>query len=886
MENPARVVPNLDHTLSAESVIKQLELSGVNLGDNPQATIESFVEAGLLPKSNNGYFPSWVVQRIIAIQDQLAEGKTTEELKQEIAKERRKFLSQATDLNSMVRVYQKFSSNSFFTFFTSLGVLILLSGLITLSIFDPKNPVLVAGENTVGAAVVAGKNAARIAVAPLGQTMVTIIKASKPEDTKSSDPLGLTNIEKEKLIIPENILQLDGSGNLNIGKGGIFAESFKGSGENITNIQAGEIVGVLGFSKLPWTEISSNFLAGSGLAISLDATTNGITFANTDLGSSQFIFKNIAVSSQSSIISDLNNDSLTIVAGSNITLTTDANTDTLTISASGGSTNADTLDSIDSTAFAVLLDNETIGGNWTFNSTNARPILIQPAFWPGTSTSMFEVRNEFAGTEFLVDYEGDVTAGDITGVIINATSGLRTSGSVRLDAFGALWNITTISASSTVDIGGATTITDDLTIGDGVTLGDQLTVRSSGVSSAISTTKDSNRILLQGTYWDGGASQTVEMQIMNNVLDTTPTHSISFLRGPGVEIARFESDGDAVIYGDLQVIGGDILSSASQLIIQAAGANADVVVQGGLCIRNATACPDVAAGGLQVDTAGSVGDDPGDVFDIAEYYPASEDVQPGDVLTIDANSAKTVKKSTHAYDSKLIGIVSTSPAVVIEENFFSVGAGISQFYSRKPYVALVGRVPTKVSTENGAIQPGDNLTSSSTPGVAMKATQSGPTIGKALESFTCDKDGPCQGKVMVFVSTGYSINFNETPTYTLQNNSNYITDFISKTGEAVFSKVNATIANFSKLIFGELVVQKSAKSAGQSTLLGGQNEIFIQSDKVRSDSLINLTPDSEPDGVLYVKEKRTGEGFVVGVRRIDQTSAKEIKFSWFILNQE
>ena len=76
--------------------------------------------------------------------------------------------------------------------------------------------------------------------------------------------------------------------------------------------------------------------AGTGINI-----TNGsgsITITNTDLGSSQNIFKNIAVSGQDTIVADSNDDTLTFAAGSNITITTDATTDTITISssASGG----------------------------------------------------------------------------------------------------------------------------------------------------------------------------------------------------------------------------------------------------------------------------------------------------------------------------------------------------------------------------------------------------------------------------------------------------------------------------------------------------------------------------------------------------------------------
>jgi hypothetical protein len=49
-------------------------------------------------------------------------------------------------------------------------------------------------------------------------------------------------------------------------------------------------------------------------------------------------------------------------------------------------------------------------------------------------------------------------------------------------------------------------------------------------------------------------------------------------------------------------------------------------------------------------------------------------------------------------------------------------------------LAVVGVVPVKVSAENGAIQPGDLLTTSATPGHAMRADHfvGGAIIGKAL----------------------------------------------------------------------------------------------------------------------------------------------------------
>lgn len=75
-----------------------------------------------------------------------------------------------------------------------------------------------------------------------------------------------------------------------------------------------------------------NVNAGSGIGV---AYSNGTaTVTNTDKGSSQNIFKNIAVAGQSTVVADTNDDTLTLVAGNSITITTDAATDAITIASS------------------------------------------------------------------------------------------------------------------------------------------------------------------------------------------------------------------------------------------------------------------------------------------------------------------------------------------------------------------------------------------------------------------------------------------------------------------------------------------------------------------------------------------------------------------------
>ncbi|MEK7059291.1 MAG: hypothetical protein AAB971_00860, partial [Patescibacteria group bacterium] len=131
-----------------------------------------------------------------------------------------------------------------------------------------------------------------------------------------------------------------------------------------------------------------------------------------------------------------------------------------------------------------------------------------------------------------------------------------------------------------------------------------------------------------------------------------------------------------------------------------------------------------------------------DTADFAEWIPYAGSVapQPGEVLSLDSGGNAVITSSV-PYDRHLVGVVSSSPYDV---------AGADDGHS--VILALTGRVPVKVSLENGPIQAGDSLTSSSTPGVAMKATKAGKIIGTAMNGY----DGTQQDAlVMVQLGTGF-----------------------------------------------------------------------------------------------------------------------------------
>lgn len=143
--------------------------------------------------------------------------------------------------------------------------------------------------------------------------------------------------------------------------------------------------------------------------------------------------------------------------------------------------------------------------------------------------------------------------------------------------------------------------------------------------------------------------------------------------------------------------------------------------------------------------------------DLAENFETSEEVEVGDLVVIDKDNHLKLKKSTSPYDKKVIGIVSGNPAIVFEGSQLKVAPKPHEFKKgTNPPVALAGRVPCKVSLENGAIEEGDLLTSSSIPGHVMKATDIdkayNSVVGKALQPFTGGPQGEKTGTIIVMVT--------------------------------------------------------------------------------------------------------------------------------------
>ena len=185
-----------------------------------------------------------------------------------------------------------------------------------------------------------------------------------------------------------------------------------------------------------------------------------------------------------------------------------------------------------------------------------------------------------------------------------------------------------------------------------------------------------------------------------------------------------------------------------------AGDGFDLVAAAGLTLNGPTQTPLVfrverATGNVYADGSFIPGG-----ADLAERIDASEPVEPGDVVELDPSRPWHYRKA-RTNSQRVAGVITTEPGFVLGNTPLNppLSSGESKRgFSERPIMALLGRVPVKATTENGAIRPGNLLTVSSRPGYAMLCAEAGrcegAIVGKALEGLERG-----EGLIMVLVMT-------------------------------------------------------------------------------------------------------------------------------------
>jgi hypothetical protein len=201
---------------------------------------------------------------------------------------------------------------------------------------------------------------------------------------------------------------------------------------------------------------------------------------------------------------------------------------------------------------------------------------------------------------------------------------------------------------------------------------------------------------------------------------------------------RLENAGKRI---DLRADGSavDLQSETSDLYLRSVGAGHDIIMNPfgndgrvGIGLQNPQA--KLHVNGDMIVT--------GDITlpnaDCAEEFTVKnlEMIEPGTVMVLGEEGS--LCQSTEAYDKKVAGVVSGAgdlkPGLILDKQ--------SESTNRMP-IALMGKVYCKVDAEYGPVEVGDLLTTSSTPGHAMKATDPlqafGTIIGKALRPLEAGK---------------------------------------------------------------------------------------------------------------------------------------------------
>lgn len=183
-------------------------------------------------------------------------------------------------------------------------------------------------------------------------------------------------------------------------------------------------------------------------------------------------------------------------------------------------------------------------------------------------------------------------------------------------------------------------------------------------------------------------------------------------------------DGDVTVNGNLGV-----QSAVSAASLKTSGqVNAgSVATSGAVTAGSLTTSGNVTANDVVLTGA-----------DLAEDFSTSDHpAEPGTVMVI--NETGALDESCRAYDRRVAGVVSGAgslrPGIVMDRARAS-GQGTAQGGCKRVSVALAGKVYCKVDADYAPVEVGDLLTTSPTPGHAMKADDRskafGAVIGKSL----------------------------------------------------------------------------------------------------------------------------------------------------------
>src|SRR5215210_2260292 len=366
-------------------------------------------------------------------------------------------------------------------------------------------------------------------------------------------------------------------------------------------------------------------------------------------------------------------------------------------------------------------------------TTNAERMLIPPDGNVGIGTTAPRAKLELAvGMLNPTDTEGDLKIGDATYRLkIGVATGGGGAGDARIRAHGGTNRL--MLGSGTLD-----TL---FVVGDRVGIGTmnpvaKLHLEGGGIrwgNGSVLSTDQGGSIELGGDHQiPGTGTPYIDFHYQGKVQDNN---------------ARIINDADGRLSIDartlaLRVPGSSTPIGALSIDVATFGTMQNAAQSYYFRVRDIGAAPPEGKtifsirGDGNVDVAGDIrmlGADCAEDFDVSE----DEGAEPGTVMVIDEEG--TLKRSQRPYDNRVAGVIcgagTYKPGIILDKQESKA--------NRSP-VALTGKVYCKVDARLSAVEVGDLLTTSTTPGCAMKAGDRvkafGAVLGKALRPLKGDVD--------------------------------------------------------------------------------------------------------------------------------------------------
>ncbi len=133
---------------------------------------------------------------------------------------------------------------------------------------------------------------------------------------------------------------------------------------------------------------------------------------------------------------------------------------------------------------------------------------------------------------------------------------------------------------------------------------------------------------------------------------------------------------------------------------------------------------------------------------VALVVPVEKTLVEGTIICL---NQKAYKACDVGFDAGMYGVITSTPAASISSETLAANTQLAVDH---------GKTLVRVSTQNGKIQAGDLITSSSTPGVGQRANQNGYVLGIALEAYDAP-DPKSVGTIVVSVNVAQTTSFTD-----------------------------------------------------------------------------------------------------------------------------